>query len=176
MNRDNISRGISETFNVPPEQQKFVRDYSSNRPNSTFYQPNSGIYQPEKINGFSQNRNDMSQYQIKNTFADVTPILNNQDFTYKNNTLYANLNTNLLAENIDEYRIDCDSSQRNINLYPNPFSYRLSFGEVVNSGLLQPTINNKNNLFDFTTQDVINFDNEDDMKIYSTNPNIIVKY
>jgi hypothetical protein len=178
MNRDNISKGISETFNVPVEQQKFVRDYSSNKSNSTYYEPNSGIYQPEKINGFNQNRNDMSQYALKNTFNNTTPILANQDFTYKNNTLYANLNTNLLAENIDEYRIDCDSSQRNIELYPNPFSYRLSFGEVVNSGLPSTTnlLSNKNSLFDFTVKDLVHFDDEDDNKIYSTNPNIIVKY
>ena len=58
MNRDNISKGISETFNVPVEQQKFVRDYSINKSNSTSYEPNSGIYQPEKINGFNQNRNE----------------------------------------------------------------------------------------------------------------------
>jgi hypothetical protein len=166
MNRgDNIAKGISNTFNVSPEQQKFVKDYSSFNPNNTFYEQNSGTYQPEKIRGFNQNINDMSQYNIKNSFKEATPILNNQDFTYKNNTLYANLNSNLLAENIDEYRIDIDASQRNFEVFPNPFEFVVSFGLVNNSGL--PTVIPENN---------IKFDNEEDNKIYSSNPNIIAKY
>ena len=176
MNRDNISNGIFNTFNVPLEQQKFVRDYSSDSPKSTFYEPNSGTYQPERLPSFQQNQNDMRQYNIKDTFKETIPLTHKQDFAYKNNTLYANMNSNLLKENIDEYRIDCDSSDRNSLLYPNPFDYILSFGEVVNSGMPVPIISNKPNIFDAVDNDLINFEEESDTRIYNINPNIIVNY
>ena len=36
-NQNNIRNGIYNTFNSTPEQQQFVRNYSSFQPNSTFY-------------------------------------------------------------------------------------------------------------------------------------------
>ena len=53
------------------------------------------------------------------------------DVEYKNNTLYNNLNQNLLGQEIIEYRITVDSSNRNVLLYENPFDYIINFAPVV---------------------------------------------
>ena len=46
-----------------------------------------------------------------------------------------NLNDNLNKETIQEFRLNIDSMDRDIELYPDPFEFTTVFGPVVNSGL-----------------------------------------
>ena len=57
---------------------------------------------------------------------------------YQNNTLYNNLNKDLLKESIIEVRLNIDSIDRDIEIYPNPFDYIVNLGPVVNSGINTP--------------------------------------
>ena len=57
------------------------------------------------------------------------------DTKYKENTLYNNLNENLLKESIIEVRLNIDSIDRDPYLYPNPFNYVVNLGPIVNSGI-----------------------------------------
>lgn len=154
MNRDSIKNGVYNTFNKPIEQQKFVRDYSS-------YQPNSTFYNPEIVSTYNQNMRDMSQFSVQQNFKDTKPILHNQDMTYKHNTLYDNMNSNLLNETLTEYRLNIDSYDRNVEVYPDPFKYVLSFAPVLNS---------TNPLLDDYVLD------EQESLIYSTEPSLLVSY
>lgn len=154
MNKDSIKNGVYNTFNKPIEQQKFVRDNSS-------YQPNSTFYNTETVKTYDQNIRDMSQFNLQQNFKETKPILMNQDMTYKHNTLYDNMNSNLLSETLTEYRLNIDSIDRNIEIYPDPFKYEVKFAPVLNS---------TNPL----TDDYI-LDTEDTL-IYSTNPSLLISY
>jgi hypothetical protein len=154
MDKNSIQNGVYNTFNKPMEQKNFVRNNSS-------YQPNSTFYNPEIISTYGQNMRDMSQFNVQQNFKEVTPILQNQDFNYKHNTLYDNLNPNLLSESISEYRLNIDSYDRNIEIYPDPFDYKVSFGPVLNS--TNPLID------DYVL-------NQQEALIYSTNPTLLVSY
>ena len=154
MNQDSIKSGIYNTFNKPIEQQKFVRDNSG-------YQPNSSFYNPEIVSSYNQNMRDMSQFNVQQNFKDTKPILHNQDFTYKHNTLYDNMNSNLLSETLTEYRLNIDSYDRNIEIYPDPFKYVLSFAPVLNS---------TNPLTDDYVLD------EQEALIYSAEPSLLMSY
>ena len=81
--------------------------------------------------------------------------------TYKHNTLYDNMNANLLSETLTEYRLNIDSFDRNVEIYPDPFKYVLSFAPVLNS---------TNPLLDDYVLD------EQEALIYSTEPSLLVSY
>ena len=151
MNKDSIKNGVYNTFNKPIEQQKFVRDNSS-------YQPNSTFFNPEIVGSYGQNMRDMSQFNVNQSFKEVKPILMNQDMTYKHNTLYDNMNANLLSETLMEYRLNMDSYDRNIEIYPDPFKYVVSFAPVLNS---------TNPLLDDYVLD------DQEMLLYNANPQLL---
>lgn len=153
-NRNNIREGIFNTFNETPSQQQFVRNNSSFQPNSTFYNTSNNI------SSRGQNINSWEQHNLKSNFSSITPIVNPTDFTFKNNTLDPNLNSNLMNESLREFRINIDSNSRNIKIYPNAYNYTVFFGPITNS---------TNPLID----DVI-FTYPDDQKIYDINKNIVI--
>jgi len=109
-------------------QQIFSNNYNNFKPTSTFQAP---------INNSSrhQNMNDFSQTEISDAFKPNEPILNMLSNKYENNTLYANMNENLLKESIRENKLHISSADRNIELYPDPFSYKVTLGPIVNSGI-----------------------------------------
>jgi hypothetical protein len=154
MNKDSIKNGIYNTFNKPIEQQKFVRDNSS-------YQPNSAFYNTDIVNTYGENMRDMSQFNLQQNFKETKPILMNQDMTYKHNTLYDNMNANLLSETITEYRLNIDSFDRNIEQFPDPFKYVVTFAPVMNS---------TNPLIDDYVLD------PQETLIYSSDPSLLVSY
>lgn len=55
------------------------------------------------------------------------PLIDKTDFRNKHNTLHNNLNPTLLQEGITEYTIFIDSDNRNLDTYPDPFNYVVSF-------------------------------------------------
>jgi hypothetical protein len=165
------------------EQQQFAQNYNSYQPNSTF----SSIDNTSRTN--NQNFRDFGQYNVETAFQQNKVIEKMPDNKYLNNTLYNNLNDNLNKEQIQEFRLNIDSMDRDINLYPDPFEFMVSFGPVVNSGLDMTIqrieaknqlknevrkINKKQNPTNQVKASEADF--SDDMLIIDTNPNIIVSY
>jgi hypothetical protein len=58
-----------------------------------------------------------------------------QHLFYKNNTIVENLSDTLNRETIIEYRLNIDSGDRDVDIYPDPFQYVVTFGPVVNSNI-----------------------------------------
>jgi len=129
-NDNELKQGINS-------QQKFVQNYNQ-------YNSNTTTYRNENNNTNLENLRDFSQFNIQENFKKVLPIEKMKNTEYQNNTLYNNLNENLLKESIREIRLNIDSADRDVNLYPDPFSYVVSFGPVVNSGV--DTTIKRNNL------------------------------
>jgi len=155
-NQNNIRNGIYNTFNSTPDQQQFVRNYSSFQPNSTFYDTSN------VVNSYNQNMNARSQNNLNDNFTNIQPIIRQTDFTFKNNTLDPNLNSNLLGETLRDFRINIDSNSRNFKIYPNSYNYTVFFGPITNS--TYPLLDN------------ITLKNSEDIKIYDVNKNFLMDY
>lgn len=175
-NPNTLGRGIAE-------QQQFVQNYNSYQPTSTF----SSMDNTSRSQG--QNFRDFSQYNVETAFRQNKVIEKMPDNKYQQNTLYDNLNDNLNKEQIQEYRLNIDSMDRDTTLYPDPFEYCVVFSPVVNSGLDSTItrINNKqelkNEIKKINKQRTPNnpvkasqLDFDDDMELLKENPNILVNY
>jgi hypothetical protein len=129
-----LSNGIND-------QQRFVNNYNEYKPNTTFSQ----MYSNNDTNRSNlENLKDHSQYNIEKAFEKNKPLSKMLDTKNKDDTIYANLNENLMKESIMEIRLNIDSMDRNIIQYPDPFNYIVTFGPVVNSGVNTPL--GKNNI------------------------------
>ena len=129
-----LNKGIND-------QQRFVNNYNEFKPNTTFSQD----YHNNDTNRSNlENLRDHSQYNIEKNFETIKPLSKMLDTKNKDNTLYANLNDNLMKESIMEVRLNIDSMDRNIIQYPDPFNYIVTFGPIVNSGINTPL--GKNNI------------------------------
>ena len=120
------------------QQQQFVNNYNSYRSLSTFDNPESNSANLENLKNFSQ-------FRIDKGFETNKPILFMPNNTNKHETLYDNLNENLLRESIKEYRLNIDSIDRDIKIYPDPFDYIVHLGPVTNSNINTIPIS-KNNI------------------------------
>ena len=115
--------------NAVNQQKQFVSNYNSYKPLSTFDTP-------ESTNSANlENLRNFSQFGIEKNFETHKPIMFMPDTKNKHETLYDNLNENLLKESIKEYRLNIDSIDRDIRIYPDPFNYIVSLGPVTNSGI-----------------------------------------
>ena len=165
------------------EQRQFVQNYNSYQPSSTF----SSMDNTSRSAG--QNFRDFAQYGVENAFHTNKVIEKMPDTKYLQNTLYDNLNENLNKETIQEFRLNIDSMDRDIELYPDPFEFTTVFGPIVNSGY-DATIKKLDSKYSFK-RDVRNInkkqnpnnptraveeDINDDEIIFNTNPNILVDY
>lgn len=184
-NRDKLAMGIRE-------QQNFINN------NNNFKPTNSFNVSSNTNTAFNENLTDYSQYNINKGFSTNKPIQLMPSNENKHTTLYDNLNDNLLRESLKEYRLNIDSSDRNIELYPDPFNYVIHLGPVSNSGINATSISktsikqelkslgkkNKKNksdnsniheeIFSNEIKDVFNnkiflFDNPDAIKKYTIN-------
>ena len=175
-NSNTLGRGVVQ-------QQQFVSNYNSYQPNSTF----SSGDNTSKTQG--QNFRDFSQYNTEKAFQQNKVIEKMPDNKYQQNTLYDNLNDNLNKEQIQEYRLNIDSMDRDVTLYEDPFSFSTIFGPVVNSGLdstiqrIETKNQLKNEIKKINKQRKPNqpvtasqADFDDDMLIINSNPNILVNY
>ncbi len=119
-------------------QQQFINNYNQ-------FQPNSSFNRAEIVGGKLENLRDFNQFNFKDNFTDNKPQLFMLDTKNKHNTLYDNLNENLMKETIQEVRLNIDSYDRDISIYPNPFDYVVQLGPIVNSGN-NPTVVSRPNL------------------------------
>lgn len=114
--------------NAVNQQQQFVSNYNSYKPLSTFDTPETNSSHLENLRNFSQ-------FGIQKGFETNKPIMFMPDTKNKHETLYDNLNENLLKESLKEYRLNIDSIDRDIRIYPDPFNYIVTLGPVTNSGI-----------------------------------------
>lgn len=118
----------AQLANAVKEQQQFVNNYNNYKPISTFDKVESNSSNLENLTNFSR-------YNINDGFQPNQPIQLMPNTINKHETLYDNLGENLLRDSIKEYRLNIDSSDRNIELYPDPFNYVVHLGPVTNSGI-----------------------------------------
>ncbi len=116
-------------------RQQYINSYNEFSPVSEFLRSENNSAKLENLRDFSQN-------DFKQNFTDNKPELYMLNTKNKHNTLYNNLNEELLKEFILEYRLNIDSYDRDIELYPNPFEYVVNLGPIVNSGI-NPTVVSK---------------------------------
>lgn len=173
--REDLTRGVKE-------QQQFVNNYNNFRPMSTFDNT-------ETNSANIQNLNNFSQFNIQKSFQINKPIELMPDTKNKHETLYDNLGENLLKESVREYRLNIDSSDRDVSIYPDPFNYVVFLGPVTNSGINASvsrtniknelkTINkkNKNNKnFDIVEKNTIANMSNDNIFLFD-NPEAIKEY
>ena len=110
------------------QQQQFVSNYNNYKPLSTFDNPETNSSHLENLRNFSQ-------FGIEKGFETHKPIMFMPDTKNKHETLYDNLNENLLKESLKEYRLNIDSIDRDVRIYPDPFNYIVTLGPVTNSGI-----------------------------------------
>lgn len=110
------------------QQQQFVNNYNNYKPLSTFDNPETNSSHLENLRNFSQ-------FGIQKSFEVTKPIMFMPDTKNKHETLYDNLNENLLKESLKEYRLNIDSIDRDIRIYPDPFNYIVTLGPITNSGI-----------------------------------------
>ena len=167
------------------DQQQFVNNYNNFKPLSTF----DNI---ETNSSNLQNLNNFSQFNIIKGFQSNKPIEFMPDNKNKHETLYDNLGENLMKESVREYRLNIDSSDRDITIYPDPFNYVVFLGPVTNSGINASVSrtniktelkninkknrnnknfdqNDKNDIKDAMNDKIFLFDNPDAIKEYTIN-------
>ena len=170
--KDNLIDAVSD-------QQQFVNDYNNYTPINTFDNNNKSLN--------LQNFNNFSQLNIEKSFKQNKPIEFMPDTKNKHETLYDNLGDNLMKEAVKEYRLNIDSIDRDVRIYPDPFNYVVFLGPITNSGInasvsrinIKNELKNinkkkKNNSITESIKDSINekiflFDNPDAIKEYTIN-------
>jgi len=80
-----------------------------------------------------QMNNQISNF--KNSYTSNTPLIEKQDFRNQNNMIHNNVGNNVLTENVVEYAIHMDSSDRNINIYPNQFKFSVHFNDTTSPNI-----------------------------------------
>jgi len=81
--------------------------------------------------GYSKNQQQQSmnnQFNYGNSFTENQTMIPAENFSNPNTTIHNNLNSNLFNENIMDYTLHIDSSDRNTTIYPNPFKFIVSLG------------------------------------------------
>jgi len=162
------------------EQQQFIKNYNSYEPNSTFYRNETNSARNESLN-------DMRQFNYQQNFTENKPINIKPDFTYNNNTLDENIGNPVNKDTITEYRLNIDSIDRDIELYPDPFQYKVTFGPIVNSGINTMSLkeelkaelkkNSKTKISNNPNiRSKIDDNVEDDILLFGTSPNFIINY
>ena len=72
-------------------------------------------------------------------FTPSAPLIDQQQTNNQHNTIHDNLKDNIKNETIKEYQITVDTIDRNIVMYPNPYSFKLTMGN--NIEMYTPNLN-----------------------------------
>jgi hypothetical protein len=170
------SSGISaDGFATQGELSKAVQDQQNYINNYNQFQPNSTFNRFENNSSKLENLRDFSQFNVKENFTDNKPILYMLDSKNKHNTIYDNLNEELMKESIDEFRLNIDSYNRDFSIYPNPFDYKVILGPVVNSGI-NPTVVKKPSIKEEFKENLKNLTRESDYILEDTNCKYVWKF
>ena len=167
------------------DQQQFVNNYNDFKPISTFDNLETNSTNLQNLNNFSQ-------FNIQKSFMSNKPIEFMPDNKNKHETLYDNLGENLMKEAVREYRLNIDSLDRDVTIYPDPFNYIVFLGPVTNSGInasvsrtnIKTELKNankknkhnknfeqfeKNDIKDAINEKIFLFDNPDAIREYTIN-------
>lgn len=80
---------------------------------------------------FINNTPNIKYNDYKQSFAPNRPLIDQHIAQNNNEVIHNNLPSgSLLGEGIIEYKINIDSSDRDINIFPNPFNYTVTFGSM----------------------------------------------
>ncbi len=95
-------------------------------------------YNPENKNNYNEAYTENGMFLVNGTLPNVN--FKNYDFKNRNTTLINNLEKKVLNEQepVKEYSIIIDSKDRNIELYPSPFSFKVTFSPL-NSRIENPS-------------------------------------
>lgn len=126
MRRNNNYSQVDHPQHIRPN----INDNNHNRitapsniiPNINFVNPNDNFNSITTNSVFSN-----QQYNFNKSFVPNRSVIGPMDYTNKNNTLHNNLEPIILDEHIVEYRLYIDSLDRDINVYPDPFSFKVTF-------------------------------------------------
>ena len=113
-NNNNLNKTNTGSNMFPPN------GYSSPSPFGNF----RGMTTPQ-LNRFNNSGNRWNN--LSTAFNQNTPLIHSNDFTNKKNMLHNNLHDNILHEEVIEYEINLDSKDRDINAFPDPFHYKVTF-------------------------------------------------
>ncbi|ARF09794.1 hypothetical protein Indivirus_3_43 [Indivirus ILV1] len=100
-----------------------------NVPSNTFPQNGAnvgnplGIYNPLSTNTQQLMRNNVPITSFQDSFSPNTPMIERIDYSNKNQLIHNNIGDSVLDEHVVEYRLNIDSIDRDIQYYPDPFSY-----------------------------------------------------
>lgn len=110
------NNSIINTRNVP--SNRYPINYSGN-PNDNF----TGL-------SSKNNLNQNSGSYVHDAFEPKYPVIEPIDYSNQNELLHNNVGSSVLHESIVEYTLNIDSLDRDISVYPNPFSFTLTFNNV----------------------------------------------
>lgn len=79
-----------------------------------------------------------SMANFKDAFVNPTPMIEKIDYINKNDVLHNNIGPNVLDEHVVEYRVMIDSVDRDIKVYPDPFSYVVKFNPAPDATIVTP--------------------------------------
>ena len=109
-----------------------LNQFSSNRicQNNGFNRNNGQSFNPSNPQTMSNNFSN-----VEHAFAQNKPLINAPDFTNQQNVLHNNLGNNLLEQQITEYKIHVDSTNRDTGTFPSPFNFKIPFGSSSSFGI-----------------------------------------
>lgn len=130
-------------YNSFPNKNNNMGGYNDNnfdrrRFPSNEYPPNGGMsgnpfgrFNPLSTNS-TQNKNFTN---FNKAYVNQYPMIEQMDYKNYNNTIHNNIGQNVLDEHIVEYKINIDSLDRDIQTYPNPFSFKVQFDALSNGAV-----------------------------------------
>lgn len=107
---------------------------------SNVFPPNGGLngnpfnrFNPLTTNTMANMSQMPSMSNFKKAFQQNTPLIEPQNYANQNNLLHNNVGPSVINETIVEYKINIDSLDRDITVYPDPFSFAVKFHPVGDS-------------------------------------------
>lgn len=119
--------------------------FSKDGMNCDIFNKNKDSYNPNAL--FVNNTNNNQHANFSNCFTPNHPLIDQYIAPNMNEVLHNNMPSgSILGENVSEYKVNIDSKDRDINVYPNPFSFTVTFGSVnrqIKQSLEWIDVNNK---------------------------------
>jgi len=101
-----------------------------------------GRYNPVTTNQLNNMKNNPNMSNFDQSYKITEQIIEPIDYKNYGTTLHNNIGASVLDEHITEYRINIDSLDRDIKLYPNPFQFKVTFKPSGNGTVRTEVIKN----------------------------------
>lgn len=98
----------------------------ANVPSNIFPKPSTG----NPFGQFNPNGPFPNTRDFKKAYSEPVPMIEPINYNNQNNIIHNNISSSVLNETIVEYKINIDSLDRDIRLYPNPFNYIVKFNTL----------------------------------------------